>query len=363
MGWSKHHAVGLIYHDPRRAFQGYTLIANSGGRDAHLVDTRGRVCHSWHRDEGISYGYLLDNGNLLMRTRASGGAAGAAIQGSAIMELDWESNAVWSYANPMVHHDFVRMDQGDTLVIVYEEMPAELAGQVRGGRHAAGGSETMFGDTVKRLAPDGSVVSEWRSWLALDPVEDAICPLEGRHQWTHQNALNLTSEGDYLVSFRQIDTLGIVDPASGEFRWKWGPGQISHQHHPTQLNNGHVLFFDNGPHRGGATFSRVIEIDPVTEKIEWEYRGDPPISFYSFHISGAERQPNGNTLICEGAPGRIFEVTPDHEIVWEYVNPHQAEPRPGAAISPNGAPNSVFRAHRYAPDHAALVGKDLTPHD
>jgi hypothetical protein len=73
-------------------------------------------------------------------------------------------------------------------------------------------------------------------------------------------------------------------------------------------------------------------------------------------ISGAERLPNGNTLICEGAKGRVFEVTATHEIVWEYVNPFFASNlRFGDRV------NFVFRAHRYGPDHPALQGKDLDP--
>ena len=99
-----------------------------------------------------------------------------------------------------------------------------------------------------------------------------------------------------------------------------------------------------------------MEVNPATSEIVWESQGDPPISFYSFHISGAERQPNGNTLICEGAPGRIFEVTPNKEIVWEYINPiFTTAPRGGIRA------NSVFRAHRYGPEHPALEGKDLDP--
>jgi hypothetical protein len=102
-------------------------------------------------------------------------------------------------------------------------------------------------------------------------------------------------------------------------------------------------------------FSRVIELDPVSKEVLWEYKGDPPISFYSYHISGAERQPNGNTLICEGSQGRIFEVTPEKEIVWEYINPFFAS---GNGM---GRTNWIFRAHRYSADHPALWGKDLAP--
>jgi hypothetical protein len=41
----------------------------------------------------------------------------------------------------------------------------------------------------------------------------------------------------------------------------------------------------------------------------------------------ARRLPNGNTLIVESQAGRAIEVTPDQEIVWEFVHPHRAGPQ------------------------------------
>ena len=99
-----------------------------------------------------------------------------------------------------------------------------------------------------------------------------------------------------------------------------------------------------------------MEVDPATDEIAWEYRGSPVLSFYSFHISSAQRLPNGNTLICEGGTGRFFEVTPPGEIVWEYVNPFYF---PDDRFE--GMANYTFRAYRYGPNHAALQGKDLDP--
>ena len=68
--------------------------------------------------------------------------------------------------------------------------------------------------------------------------------------------------------------------------------------------------------------------------------------------------PNGNTLICEGSPGRIFEVTLNKEIVWEYVNPFFV---PGEGNDSPELINGVFRAHRYGPDHSALRNKEMNP--
>ena len=68
---------------------------------------------------------------------------------------------------------------------------------------------------------------------------------------------------------------------------------------------------------------------------------DRGMDFFSPHISGAQRLRNGNTLICEGGFGRIFEVTKKGETVWEFSNPyHQPHPVLGNI-------NWVFRAYRY----------------
>ena len=373
MGWSNNHPNGLIHYNPQQTYRGYTLVTNLNGHESRLVDMEGRICHTWRSDQGIGYSYLLPNGNLLLRTGPAVEETsflarpemellprGGRTVAGAILELDWDGNVVWEYRYPLLHHDFERLPNGNTLVLTWELIPEEISQRVKGG-HDDGASRGMLGDVVREITPAGDTVYEWTSWDHLDFDEDRICFLEGREEWTHQNALNITHDGDLLVSFRQTDTVGIVDKASGKFRWKWGRGNISHQHHPTMLDNGNVLLFDNGPHKRGVTHSRVIEIDPVTDEVAWEYRGDPPISFYSYHISGAERLPNGNTLICEGAPGRIFEATPVGEIVWEYINPFLGQSGFGVGGSFSGLANSVFRAHRYGYDHPALAGRDLNP--
>ena len=89
-------------------------------------------------------------------------------------------------------------------------------------------------------------------------------------------------------------------------------------HHASLLENGNILLFDNGTSR---KYSRVLEVNPGTEKIEWEYKAPNPESFYSETRGAAQRLPNGNTLITESHKGRVFEVTPDKEIVWEFYNP------------------------------------------
>ena len=362
MGWSTHHPNGLIYSSPQQCYRGYTLTTNNRGFYANLLDMEGRICHRWHSPEGIGYAYLLPYGNLLLRTNPPEEAGGAEkIGGSsgAILELDWDSNVVWDYHNPYIHHDYERLVNGNTLVLLFELLSPELTASIQGGFRSDDDPEQMFGDVVQEITPQGEVVYEWKAWERLSPEEDPICPLEDRREWTHGNSLKVTPDGDLIVSYRRTNTVGIVDKASGDFKWKWGPGEIAHQHHPTWLDNGRILLFDNGLHRPRGSYSRVVEVDPGTNEIAWEYQSNPPLSFYSQAVSSAERLPNGNTLICEGSPGRIFEVTSNKQVVWEYINPFFVPG--GNTPGSSEIANSVFRAHRYGPDHPALQGRELDP--
>jgi hypothetical protein len=101
---------------------------------------------------------------------------------------------------------------------------------------------------------------------------------------------------------------------------------------------GHLLVFNNGVGRPEGTYSSIDELSPPLEpagtylrvegepfgpqELAWSYVDDPPGRFYSWYISGAQRLPNGNTVICSGAGGEFFEVTPAGETIWEYTNPY-----------------------------------------
>jgi hypothetical protein len=109
--------------------------------------------------------------------------------------------------------------------------------------------------------------------------------------------------------------------------------------------------FDN---QGGAGYppaplgiyagSRLLEIDPVTKHIVWQYTaedsGRPPWTFFSSFVSNAQRLPNGNTLITEGMHGRIFQVTPSGQVAWEYLTPYEDYAVAGRAVrmGPGGHP-------------------------
>ena len=342
--------TGLLRYYPAGAYRGYTLFSPNGGQDAFLIDMEGHFVHRWHHPGGINYGYLLDNGNLLFRDQGSN-PPGA----DHIREIDWDSRVVWEHYDPALRRHN-RLPNGNNLLLLQRDrISAELSSRVRGGFTRATDPERMFSDQVVEVAPDGTEMSIWRSADHLDPETDAICPLETRDAWGGANDLTSSPDGTtFLISFRILDTVALVDRSTGEMNWKWGPGIISHQHHPTYLDNGNVLLLDNGSHRRGLSHSRVIEVDPSISEIVWQYEGLPMVSFFTHFTGGAQRLPNGNTLITEGQTGRLFEVTHGNEIVWEFVSPFVVPSQFGMA-------NGVFRAHRYGPDHPALQGKVLDP--
>jgi outer membrane protein assembly factor BamB len=371
MGWSPFRKTGLTYHKPSASVKGYTIVTPNAGNATYLIDMTGQVAHAWRYPQlrGF-YGRLLANGNLLLlgsdssltppvipereappfevNIRRLGGAA------THLVELDWDGNVVWQYENQAIHHDFVRLANGNTLLNQWVELPADLARSVRGG-YRERFLPPMLSDDFVEIDPAGKEVRRVSLWKLLDPRRDPICPLERRLEWTHTNSLDVNTDGEILFSCRTNSRIGIITADGSRIRWKYGSPEINHQHHATFLPNGHVQVFDNGMHRRGMPRSAVVELNAEDSSVVWQYVADPDIQFLSAHISGADRLPGGNVLICEGATGRLFEVTAKGEIVWEWISPFSRRLPSGNLIS------WVFRSYRYELDHPALAGRELDP--
>ena len=348
MGYSPYSPRGLVHADAAKSSPGYTIFATMSGDSVYLLDGKAQVVRNWQPPAGVKpFGAeMLDNGNLFLHCvdgseRWPFGGAGAVF-----FELDWQGSAVWQYRDPVLHHDSCWLQNGNLLVIGWELLGPEMASRVQGGVASAGYPDgTIIGDFLREVDRAGNTVWEWHASGHLDPGVETICPLDGRREWTHCNSVEELPDGNLLLSFRQTSSVMVLDRTSGRAAWRIQPGITSHQHAPTLLPSGSYLVFDNGEHRiGGGSYSRVIEFDPSRQEVKWEYRGAPRDSFFSTGISNAQRLPNGNTLICEGRCGRIFEVTQDCEIVWDYLNPYQFPHRD------EPTQQAIYRAYRYAAD-------------
>ena len=218
--------------------------------------------------------------------------------------------------------------------------------------------------------------------------------------WVHTNSMSVLGPNKWydagdkrfhpdniIIDCRDANIILIIEKATGNIVWKIGPyfdqtpelrklGWIIGQHHAHMIprglpGEGNILIFDNGgwggydvPNPGSPTgvkaalrdHSRVLEIDPVAMKIVWQYTPTEagflaPMDcnrFYSPFISGMQRLPNGNTLITEGSDGRVFEVTKDHELVWEFISPYWGQKLPM---------NMVYRAYRVPYEWVPQLGK------
>jgi hypothetical protein len=196
--------------------------------------------------------------------------------------------------------------------------------------------------------------------------------------WNHVNSIDYNPEYDQiLLSIHEFSEIWVIDHGTttaeaaghsggkagkgGDLLYRWGNPRVYHagtvkdqqlfaQHNAQWIKEGlpgagHILIFNNGLHRPGGEYSTIEEIAPPVDdrgryarepgkpfgpsKPEWTYAAPEHGDFYSSFISGVQRLPNGNTLICSGANGTIFEVTPGGEVVWKYINPVKENRRQG----------------------------------
>ncbi|MEA2732528.1 MAG: hypothetical protein QOF70_7003 [Acetobacteraceae bacterium] len=316
---------------------------------------------------GLS-GYLTERGTLFYngRTTESSFLSRFPFKAGVVLEADWSGKVLWELRHPDHHHHGILLRNGNVLLNCLGQVPDEIARQVRGGTEESdmpsgqyasrqkAEAAKMYSDYLVELTPAGTPVWEWRTWEQLDPVSDGISEVQApRTLWAQGNSVEELPNGDILASFRPTSTVVRISRSTGKIIWKLGPPLVAGQHAPTLLGNGNVLIFDNGVHRldDSMQYSRVIEINPGTNEIVWKYQDKPAWNFFSPRMGNAQRLPNGNTLITEASFGRLFEVTKEGEIVWEYVNPFFGKPLFGGPLPSES--NQVFRALRYSSEEIA----------
>jgi hypothetical protein len=240
----------------------------------------------------------------------------------------------------------------------------------------------------------------------------------------HTNAINYNPDLDQIaLSAKNFSEIWIIDHSTtkeeaaghrggkqgkgGDLLYRWGnpwayksgtkdDKKLFDQHDVRWIPRGlpgagHLMAFNNGQGRG---YSSIVEIELPRDAdgsyilddegrfgpkdLTWEYTaGENKKDFYSGFISGATRLPNGNTMICEGATGRFFEVNREGTKLWEHINTF------GGELTQDGRPNdagqearrlldakgqrtivennALFRATKFAPGYPGLAGRKLAP--
>jgi Arylsulfotransferase (ASST) len=336
-------AKGVTIYDPGRAYDGLTLYSAGDGQKVRLISMKGDLLHEWYlpysavwddsaavrnprpdADIYVEKAHLLPNGNLI----AIYVAVGDSPWGYGMVEMDKDSHVVWKYLQ-QTHHDFDVGRDGKIYALTHAIRDDVVPGQ----EHLA---PPRIDDYAVVLSPAGKELK--KVWLlgalASSPYADFLSTVpwyiaKGKGDYLHTNSIDVLSPAtaqrmpvaaadEVLLSFREIGALALLDLDREQIVWALR-GPWLRQHDAEALPDGHLMVFDNEGH--GGDVSRVLEFDPSTLQITWSYAGDPKHAFFSRVRSSEQRLANGNTLITESDGGRLLEVTPGGEIVWEYVNP------------------------------------------
>jgi hypothetical protein len=339
---------------------GYTLFPDPNGR-VHLVDMDGTEVRTWSSPipgHQLLYPEPLDNGHILAFSALSPPA-------NLLLELDEGGSIVWAFnildvpngPQARLHHDSERLANGNTLILAEQNV-----------NNPAISGKTLGDDMILEVTPSGSIVWTWETHAHFDefgfPKAQKTLISQKGGPWAHANSISVIppnshpepafAPGNIIISYRSINTIAIIDKASGNIVWNSGPNRnfTWGQHFPNMIPEGlpgagNIIVFDNGSGTGycNKSFapgrSRVYEFDPSEwpsgDFVVWEYSGGQ--QFFSNWISAAMRLANGNTFICSGTKGRLFEVDPSGAIVWEYMNPHYV-------VQGQVKNHHVFRAYR-----------------
>jgi hypothetical protein len=214
--------------------------------------------------------------------------------------------------------------------------------------------------------------------------------------WLHTNSIDYNAQLDQIVlSVHNFNEIWVIDHSTtteeaaghtggnsgegGDLLYRWGnpaayqrgtsaDQQLFSQHDATWIDEdcpgaGDILVFNNGGNRPDGEYSSVDEIVPPVNSTgayfinpgsaygpiapTWMYMATPPTDFYANRFSGAQRLPDGNTLICNAETGYFFEVTPDGTTIWDYTNPY-----------PTPLTNQLFKIV-YIPPEETPDGPDL----
>ncbi len=349
--------TGTTIYKPGEAYSSYILISdhsttgnhpeaavraqNKVPDDIRLIDMNGNVVHTWTVAPNFNKrSRLLPSGNLVY-----------AGPNRTIYEYDWDGNVVWTHEGIGAQNDMRVLPNGNRLLLAHQPMPWEFQRLVENvdlspwwAPRRRGTDEQQLSGDIYEVNEAGETVWEWHAYNHLDL--NRFSPATPAGDWLHVNSIAPIPEnkwfdagdtrfrpGNILVNARNIDTMYIVDKKTKRVVWEGThtyKGGMSHSHEPEMIEKGlpgagNIIVFDNSLFakvraHTGQTF--IMEINPVTHEVVWKYetQGYANMKFFSKTMGSQKRLPNGNTYIAEDNTGRLFQVKPDGEIVWEYVN-------------------------------------------
>ena len=360
-----------------QSYDGYTLYFPQNGNKAYLVDLSGNTYHSWTFSKTTTYSTYLLPGGVLLRTVNHPGNYfnGGPISGE-VQKVDWNGNVTWDYVystqNYCTHHDIHPMPNGNVLLIAYErKTPAEA---IQAG---CAQSIEMWPDKIVEIQPSGTnggtVVWEWHAWDHLIQDHDASKNNYGvvashpellninyktSKDWLHMNGIDYNETLDQITfSSHTLNEVYVIDHSTttaqaaghtggnsgkgGDLLYRWGnppayqaPGtadfNVVHDAHWVPMTSPRfpnaLAGYNNKGGAGGKTcvdifmppyngynylYTSGSAYAPSTYNWRHTYTGNQ-----SQDNGSSQELPNGNTLICIGMSGYIYEIDSLQNKIW-----------------------------------------------
>lgn len=336
-----YHEIELTGKNPRRdnpevfisnskTQKGYYILSGTFDFENHihgaiLIDSHGKLLHTWQysydhlKNAGatttsykprselnqLPHGFLpLEDGSVIVATDFA----------QAAQRFDWCSNIVWTLKGDYHHAIGPSLDKPVAWFINNWE-PDQLS-------FVEASTET--GKILRRISlmdiyranPDIDIIGikqkdRKQEWL-FDPLHaNDVEPLPS----AYARAFPSFSGGDLVISLRSLNLLFVVDPDSLKIKW-WRMGLARRQHDPDWHPDGTISILDNNMNRA---ISRITSIMPekYTKKVIYDGKEE---RFYTEHQGKHAILPDGNILIVSSQQGRVFEVTPDDDVVFDFLN-------------------------------------------
>jgi hypothetical protein len=344
---------GVVAYNEPLCNKGINIYNSYKLGGAHLMDMSGNILHTWRPEKAHwhwHYVKMYNKSDLLV-----------IIKDIMLMRLDRHSNIKWA-KKLHVHHDIAVGENKDIYTLARKDevvfshgLPLPVCvrndyivilsadGEIK--------KEIPLFKILKKEVPLGRVFKIY-GWIAYpkelsriikrrinrEPVFEDDTPPDIFHansiELINRDIGGIFKKGNFLFCSKSLDMIGVIDIKKEKLLWSWGMQNLDRPHHPAFLENGNILIFDNGYDRG---YSRIVELNPFTEEIIWEYGTGPSESFFSTWGGANQSLPNGNILITDSAHGRVFEITKGGKIVWEFYNPHRYK---------NGKRATIYRMMR-----------------
>ncbi len=350
--------TGVTVHVPEQAFSGFNFFVSGHSPYAALMDMEGAIMHTWSMDDGQleatglpTYrgfthfwrkAHLMPNGDILV-----------IFEGIAVAKLDKKSNLLWINENK-AHHDLKVAENGDIYVLTRK---GDIFPELNYYKPLLEDFITILdekGKEKKRVSildcfensPEYRAVSRNRLKEHPDLLDifhtNSLQILDG----SIADRVPAFKKGNILISMCHLDAVAVIDLSLEQVVWLYQDSFLR-QHDAEIVDKRNLILFDN--HRGldetitPQTQSRILEYDPATMNIIWEYQGKPDAPFFSDTCGTVQRLPNGNTLVTESDGGRAFELTPEKFLVWEFINPFRTGKN-------NNLTANIFELVRLYPD-------------